>query len=67
MLIARYTANVEGVVPVFNEGYQYTVNETSSNGIYTVELYSDTDFTSCMFFDSLDPRFDSIRYYLWNI
>ena len=48
-LIARYTANASGLVPVFNEGYQYTVNETVSNGVYTVELYSDTDFTSCSF------------------
>ena len=51
MLIARYTANASGVVPTFNEGYQYTVNETVSDGIYTVELYSDTDFTSCSFRD----------------
>lgn len=50
MLIAKYTANASGVVPTFNEGYQYTVNETNSNGIYTVELYSDTDFTSCNFY-----------------
>ena len=49
MLVARYTAEVSGVAPTFNEGYQYTVNETESNGVYTVELYSDTDFTSCSF------------------
>ena len=50
ILIARYTANASGVVPIFNEGYQYTVNETVSNGVYTVELYSDIDFTSCSFY-----------------
>ena len=50
MLIARYTANASGVVPTFNEGYQYIVNETESNGIYTVELSSDDDFTSCSFY-----------------
>ena len=50
ILIARYTANACGVVPIFNEGYQYTVNETVSNGVYTVELYSDIDFTSCSFY-----------------
>ena len=49
MLIARYTANKSGVVPTFNSGYQYTKNETVSNGIYTVEINSDTDFTSCSF------------------
>ena len=48
-LIAKYTANVNGVLPTFNSGYQYTVNETESNGIYTVELFSDSDFTSCSF------------------
>lgn len=46
MLIAKYTTNASGVVPTFNSGYQYTVNETESNGIYTVEISSDTDFTS---------------------
>ena len=47
--IARYTTNASGVVPTFNEDYQYIVNETESNGIYTVELYSDTDFNrSCL-------------------
>ena len=45
-LIARYTANKSGVVPTFNDGYQYTKNETVSNDIYTVEISSDTDFTS---------------------
>ena len=49
MLVARYTANASGVVPTFNDGYQYTVNETVSNGIYTVEINSDSDFTSCSF------------------
>ena len=49
MLIAKYTANKRGVVPIFDEGYQYTVNETVSNGIYTVEINSDTDFTICSF------------------
>ena len=49
MLIARYTANISGVVPTFNSGYQYTVNETESDGVYTVELYSGTDFTICSF------------------
>ena len=49
MLIARYTANASGVVPTFNSGYQYTVNETSNNGIYTVEINANTDFTSCSF------------------
>lgn len=46
MLIAKYTTNASGVVPTFNSSYQYTVNETESNGIYTVEISSDTDFTS---------------------
>ena len=50
-LIAKYTANTSGVLPTFNEGYQYTVNETESNGIYTVELFSESDFTSCNFKD----------------
>ena len=48
-LIAKYTANTSGVLPTFNSGYQYTVNETETNGIYTVELFSDDDFTSCSF------------------
>ena len=49
MLIAKYTASVSGVLPTFNNGYQYTINEANSNGKYIVELYSDTDFTSCSF------------------
>ena len=49
MIIARYTANASGVVPAFNNGYQYTVNETVSDGIYTVEISSDSDFSSCSF------------------
>ena len=48
-LIARYTANASGVVPIFNSGYTYEVSETENNGIYTVEITSDTDFTSCSF------------------
>ena len=48
-LIAKYTANTSGVLPTFNSGYQYTVNETESNGVYTVEISSDSDFTSCSF------------------
>ena len=48
-LIAKYTANASGVLPVFNSGYQYTINETESNGVYTVELFSDDDFKSCNF------------------
>ena len=48
-LIAKYTANTSGVLPTFNSGYQYTVNETESNGVYTVEISSDSDFTSCTF------------------
>ena len=48
-LIAKYTTNASGVLPTFNCGYQYTVIETDSNGVYTVELFSDDDFTSCSF------------------
>ena len=48
-LIAKYTANASGVLPIFNSGYQYTVNETKSNGVYIVEISSDSDFTSCNF------------------
>ena len=49
MLIARYTANASGVVPTFNSGYQYTVDEVNNDGIYTVEIYSYDDFSSCSF------------------
>ena len=49
-LIAKYTANASGILPTFDSGYQYTVNETESNGIYTVELSSDTDFSYCSFY-----------------
>ena len=48
-LIAKYTTNTSGVLPIFNSGYQYTINETESNGVYTVEISSDSDFTSCNF------------------
>ena len=51
MLIAKYTCNASGIVPTFNEGYVYEINETESNGIYTVEITSDTDFSSCSFHD----------------
>ena len=49
MLIAKYTANVSGVVPAFNGGYVYEVTETENGGIYTVEINSDNDFTHCSF------------------
>ena len=49
MLIAKYTCNTSGIVPTFNDGYVYEVNETESNGIYTVEITSENDFTSCSF------------------
>ena len=51
MLVAKYTTNASGVVPTFNEGYQYTVKEVESNGVYTVEISSDSDFSSCSFKD----------------
>ena len=50
MLVARYTCKVSGVVPAFNSGYQYTVDETNNDGIYTVEIYSYDDFSSCSFY-----------------
>ena len=50
-LIAKYTTNTSGVLPIFNSGYQYTANETELNGVYTVELFSDSNFTSCNFKD----------------
>ena len=49
MIIAKYTTNATDVLPTFNSGYSYTYKEVNDNGIYTVELYSDTDFTSCSF------------------
>ena len=49
MIIARYTANASGIVPTFNSGYEYTIEETVSDGIYTVEIKSEDDFTSCSF------------------
>ena len=49
MLIAKYTANANGVVPEFNGGYVYEVTETENGGIYTVEINSDNDFTYCSF------------------
>ena len=49
MLIAKYTCNVSGVVPTFNNGYTYEVNEVESEGVYTVEISSEEDFTSCSF------------------
>ena len=51
MLIAKYTCNASGIVPTFNSRYVYEVNETESNGIYTVEITSEDDFTSCSFKD----------------
>ena len=48
-LIAKYTTNTSGILPTFNSGYQYTINETELNGVYTVEISSDSDFTSCDF------------------
>ena len=51
ILVARYTANASGVVPTFNSGYQYTVDEVNNDGVYTVEIYSYDDFSSCSFKD----------------
>ena len=49
MLIAKYTCNASGIVPTFNDGYVYEVNETENEGIYTVEITSESDFGSCSF------------------
>ena len=49
MLIAKYTCNASSAVPNFNSGYVYEVSETESNGIYTVEITSEDDFSSCSF------------------
>ena len=48
-LVAKYTTNTAGVVPTFNDGYTYELTETENNGVYTVEITSDSDFTSCSF------------------
>ena len=48
-LIARYTANASGVVPDFGVYNNYSINETESNGIYTVEIQASEDFTECYF------------------
>ena len=48
-LVAKYTANAAGIVPTFNDGYTYEVSETESNGIYTVEITSNSKFTSISF------------------
>lgn len=48
-LIARYITNASGVVPDFNSGYQYEINETESDGIYTVEITSEEDFSTFKF------------------
>jgi hypothetical protein len=42
-LVAQYTTNAAGVVPTFNSGYEYRVEETVNNGIYTVKIYSSND------------------------
>ena len=49
MLIAKYTCNTNGIVPTFNSGYVYEVNEVENEGIYTVEITSEDDFSSCSF------------------
>lgn len=48
-LVARYTANTSGVVPTFNADYDHIINETETNGIYTVEIHSSEDFSKCSF------------------
>jgi len=48
-LVARYTANAAGVVPTFNSGYAYELTETENNGIYTVEIISEEDFSTFSF------------------
>ena len=48
-LVARYTANTSGVVPTFNANYDRIINETETNGIYTVEIHSSEDFSKCIF------------------
>ena len=48
-LVAKYTSLYSDLLPTFNTGYQYSVNETVSNGIYTVEIHSDNDFSSIVF------------------
>ena len=50
MLVARYTTNASGIIPTFNSGYVYEVNEVDNgDGTYTVKIYSYEDFTSCSF------------------
>ena len=53
-VIAKYTSKASGTLPTFNEGYTYTTSETVSDGVYTVELTSDSDFTSVSFTSSVD-------------
>ena len=48
-LIAKYTSRSSGLFPNFNDGYVYTSEEIEKDGIYTVEIFSDDDFTSCSF------------------
>ena len=48
-VIAKYTSKASGTLPTFNSGYTYTTSETVSDGVYTVELTSDSDFTSVSF------------------
>ena len=49
-IVAMYTCNTSGVVPNFNSGYEYKINEIDNgDGTYTVTITSDEDFTSCSF------------------
>ena len=57
MLIAKYTCNTSGVVPTFNNGYVYEVNEIENNGIYTVEITSESDFSKCTFSNILTVEY----------
>ena len=65
MIIAQYTTSASGIVPRFNQGYVYEVNEIDNgDGTYTVTLTADNDFTYVDFTDFDDEEYNllSIEY-----
>ena len=61
-LVAKYTSKVPSHLPTFNNGYEYSVIETESNGVYTVEIYSENDFESCSFYNNFSTQLLTVDY-----
>ena len=48
-LIAKYTSNISGAFPTFNNGFVYTHEEVNNDGVYSISITSDNTPTKIIF------------------